>query len=1063
MPLSFRLLLLTFFFALASGTLAQRPESPVANFARELIKAESNSKRVELLASRHDLVTAELGQELLKQGNFLLLAGKYASAFDAYSLAENVSTEIKHNQMLASAVLNLGTVYYFQGNYGPALAHYRRARTLFVAVRNESEAAKALSGVALVLKEQRKEQEALAAFAQALKEFESLDDKEEMSNTLSSMGAIYYSRGEYTEASKAFLRSKEINGGSDNVLHTADAFYMQGDYAKAADYYEQSLKSFESEGNAAGLISALGGAANSNYYLGKFDEALDYYRRNLEVERQQRDESGVATSLQGIGNVYRSRGDLASALENYEKSVEVSEKSQVKISTAATIGSIGLVKTMQGNHEQASNYFKQSLAQFEETGDKVGMARMLGHLGNAYSALGSYEPALDSYLKSLKLRESMDDKSGQASLLVGIGTVFIAQQKHAEALNSFQRALQIYESILNKEATAYVLTRIADTYQLQGDYQKTLDFAGRAFDLAKAVENSTTAWYARLASGKAQRALDQPDLAARSFTEAIGIVESLRNEPAAVELGDGRSTLLPYLALIELLIDQNKPVEAFELSERSRVQGLSELLRKTATKITRGMSSAEQAQERKLAGNVVALSLQLDRQTQSRTYDEAKQNLLRNQLRVARTAYAEFRRNVFTKVPDLKVARGQLIPLKLTDTQALISDTQTAILEYSLTEDRVYLFALTQDSASARTQKARRGGAVTLKVYPLSVSPRDLAKRVSQFQELMATRDQKIQTSARELYDLLLGPAREQLTGKTNLIVVPDAILWRLPFAALQPADDSYLIDSAAVSYAPSLTVLRETSKQRNPRSVRGRAIGARASAIAVSAFANPVLSAAVVQRLGLSGSSASSEPAASSTPETASEDDELLKLRAVYGAEQFRLFDKSEATEKRARTEAERPNLIMHFAVPAVLEDTMPMYSAIALSAGEEPQLDGMLQAWEVANMNSRARLVVLSDAEVRSGRLGPGDAVVGNVWGWFIAGTPAVALTRWRIDSHAQSQLMSDFHAGVKMHFQSASQAKTTSMAEAMRRSMLSLRRSSNYQHPYYWSGLMIVGNAR
>lgn len=42
-----------------------------------------------------NLVTSELAKELVKQGNFLLLAGKYSVAFDVYTLAGSVSTQIK--------------------------------------------------------------------------------------------------------------------------------------------------------------------------------------------------------------------------------------------------------------------------------------------------------------------------------------------------------------------------------------------------------------------------------------------------------------------------------------------------------------------------------------------------------------------------------------------------------------------------------------------------------------------------------------------------------------------------------------------------------------------------------------------------------------------------------------------------------------------------------------------------------------------------------------------------------------------------------------------------------
>lgn len=1087
-------LFITLFVPIGVG---QKPDSTIPDFAQELIRSDSTSKRSELLAAKKELVTTELAKELVKQGNFLLLAGKYAPAFDAYTLAGTVSTQIKDTGGLASASLNIGTVYYFQGDYVPALENYRKARTLFTSTGNQTEAARALSGVALILKDQNKDAEALEVFAQALKEFENLDDKEEMANTISSMGAIYYARGEYAEASKAFLRSKELNGDSENVLHTADALYMQGDYARASDYYQQSLQSFEEERNAAGLISALVGAANSNYYQGKYDEALAYYRRTAIIQEQERDESGVATSLQGVGNVYRALGDLGSALESYQKSLTVAEHSEVKISTATTLGSIGLVRAMQGDHAQAANYFKQSLAQFEATGDKVGMARMLSHLGNAFYAGGNYEPALESYRKGLILRESMDDRSGQASLLVGIGTVLLAQRNYPQALENYQKALKLYEGVLNKEATAYVLTRLAETRLSQGDYPQTLVLAERAGTLAKEVEGFSTSWYALMAAGKAQRALDQPAQASQAFSDAVTIIESLRAQPAAVELGDGRSGILPYLSQVELLIGQNKALEAFDFAERAKVQALCDLLRKTSKKITKEMSLDEQTQERKFIADVVSISLQLDRQVQSRNYGEVRQASLRNQLRQLRVAYGEFRKRLFANHPGLRVARGELPSLKLEETRALIADKKTALLEFVITEDRAYLFAITLDpvarnAAGAKVRPRPNEPVANLQVYPLSISNRDLVDRVAQFQRLLTDRDEGVHTAARDLYDSLLKSAEEQLAGRTKLVIVPDGILWRLPFAALQPTADRYLIEQAAISYAPSLSALREMRKPRQPQNPRARNSKTLRSPLTLAAFVNPSLSPNVLSRFQPARTTDKNTPAVEAKSgqvtegaserslEPASEDREIQKLSALYGNAQSRVFAGDSASEERAKSEVGRANSVLHFAVPTLLDDAIPMYSFNGLSApsgNPEAQVeDGLLQTWEVMNLGSQARLVVLSGAEMGSGRVGPGDAAAALAWSWFVAGTPALALNRWPVRSPVLMQFMSHFHAGVKAAEKSGglagssvgprtrlNQPGSLSKAQAMRQSMLTLRRSTEYQHPYYWSGFMLIGDAR
>lgn len=1033
--------------------------SQVRDFGRELVKAKSPEERNALLAARKELITIELRRELVVQGNILLLTGKYSAALDIYTLAESVAGQINDSEGLASASLNIGTVNYFQGNHADALEHYQQARARFASLGNQAEAAKALSGLALIYKEQRKDREALKAYEQVLQEFQALDDKEEMANAFNSMGSIYYARGDYAAASKAFLKSTELNGNAENVLHVADAFYMQGDYREASEYYQKSLKEFEEQQNAGGIISALGGAAKSYYYQGNYEEALKYYQRNVTAQQSMGDESGVAISLQGMGNVHRALGDFGSALESYLKSLTVAEHSNIKISTGATVGSIRLVRAMQGDNKQAMEYYGKSLALFETTGDKVGMARMLAQRGNGYYAGGSYDLAIESYLKSLALRLAMDDKSSQANLLVGLGTVYLAQSNYSQALESYQKAFALFESLRNKEAAADVLARIANAFLQQGDFTQALNLAERAAALARQGESLSTVWYARMISGKVQRGLNQPVQAGQAFAEAIAIVESLRSQPASNETGAGRSSLLPYLAAVDLALEQNKAGDAFDYAERAKVQTLGELLRKSNAKITRSMTREEQTQERKLIDELVSFDLQLDRESQTRGHDEVRIATLKNRRRQTSLAYEQFRKQLYAAHSQLKVDRGELLPLKLKETRALITDKQTALLEYVITEDKVYLFVLTGDPSAGPGSGAGKGrmkageSFVTLKAYPLNIKSGELVERAAHFHQLLGSRDESYRQPARELYDLLLKPAEEQLAGKSKLIVVPAGILWRLPFEALQPADDRYLLEQVSISYAPSLSALREMRKSRET-SPSGRP-----RALTLSAFCNPLLSKELGQRVAMNyGAGALEAGVGEKTEQSPEQEREIEKLKSVYGNEQSRIFVGADASEEQAKIEAGRYG-VLHFAARALLDDASPMYSFIALAPGGSNQQDeGLLQIWGIVNLRSHARLLVLSGASIKRERLGAGNAASGHAWAWFVAGTPATVVSRWEVTAPGVTQFMTEFHANVKK-----SSRLKSSKAEALRQSALTLRRSSDYQHPYFWSGFALLGDAR
>ena len=156
--------------------------------------------------------------------------------------------------------------------------------------------------------------------------------------------------------------------------------------------------------------------------------------------------------------------------------------------------------------------------------------------------------------------------------------------------------------------------------------------------------------------------------------------------------------------------------------------------------------------------------------------------------------------------PDLNVRRGRTTPLSLEEISNLTRNKETAYIEYVVTEERVYLFALKGNGSIEGPE---------IKVYPLAVKPADLAGKVEQFHQRLANRHPDFASIARELYSTLIEPASQQLRGISTICIVPDGFLWNLPFQALMTESNRYLIEDHALYYAPSLTVLREMTKER--------------------------------------------------------------------------------------------------------------------------------------------------------------------------------------------------------------------------------------------------------
>ncbi|HEV2763421.1 MAG TPA: CHAT domain-containing tetratricopeptide repeat protein, partial [Pyrinomonadaceae bacterium] len=892
-----------------------------------------------------------------------------------------------------------------------------------------------------VLKEMGKRAEAVASFRQALAQFEGLDApgiRHETVNVLNAIGGVHHDQGEYDAALEVFRRSLSLHDSVENVLNIGNALYYQGNYLEALDYYQRALKRLEAEpaGEGPGVSTALlGSLANIYYRLGEYDKALSFYQRNLPLLEKLGDKSGVAASLEGVGNVYRQQGDSGLALESYMRSLAYAEASGGKVSTANTLGSIGFVRAAQGNHAEALEFYARSLREFEKTGDKVGAARMHVNLGNAFYAQADYARALEAFQKALALREEMADKPGVGGILLGLGSTHAARGEFAPALEQQQKALALYEAAADKEGQARALKAVAAVHAQRGDFTQALAFAERAVPLAAQAGDASLHWRTLHDAGRYNKSLNRPAQARQAFEEAARLVEAEQARPA-----DGKSVpatpaelASPFADLAELLAEQGKTAEAFFHADRAKAQALRAVLRANELRVTRTMTAAEQEQEKKLVSAIAAVEIEAAHERLRRQRDEAVAARLAERQRRARADYETFRARLYASRPRLKVFRGELPPLaKLEEVAALVPARAGAFLEYVVASGNTYLFVLTREPA----------GAPNLKAYALSVRGKELSEQLAQFQQSLARRDESYAAHARRLYDLLLKPAEEQLSGRTSLVISPDGPLWALPFQALQTADNRFLVEQAAVSYAPSLALLRELSAADSSRA------NAQARPAALAAFGNPSVSKATEARVRLTGGA--------QIPASPEVERELQALRQLYGAARTRVYTGAEAREERAKGEGVNAS-VLHFAAPTVVSEAAPLYSYVVLAGSEQgrPE-DGLLYAWEVMGLDTPARVVVLPLASHAWGRAETGGGLVGLSWAWFVAGSPSVVVSQWPGAPAATAELMTAFNRQLNA-------AEKTSKAGAWQQAVRGLLQMEAHRHPVYWAGFNLIGDGR
>lgn len=859
----------------------------------------------------------------------------------------------------------------------------------------------------------------------------------------------------------------------EELLAEARTFYLRGDFRTANARYEYVQQLAEQQGDKNALMTALRGMGNVHFSNGEHDSAYALYHRSLTLAEELQDKSGILNILLNLGNIYLGRGDYGKALEHYQRSRVLAEQLNDFLGVQRALNNSGSIYQLQANFPLALETHQRALTIVRELKDADLTTRSLNNLGLTQLALNEYTLALTAFEEAFKLAEVNGFKPVMLLTLNNLAIVREAQGDYARAEAYYQQGLRLAETLESKESLAFLLSNLGNTRRLQGDYRQAIELTERAIEMARQIGNLEVLAKASTRAGKAYVALGQPEQARQHFAAAIQAVEQLRNLTSVSERDRQRfleARIGPYYGMVELLIAEGQKAHtstqttppaaltaALEYAQRAKGRVLLDVLQSGKANIAKAMTEKEAEQERKLTRDLTALNSGLYLERLKPTPDEKRLAKLDKLLQSVRLEHEGFQVALYAAHPELKVQRGELQPLNLSEIANLLPDARTAILEFIVAEEQSYLFVITKQEVAVQPQAA---ASVNLQVYPLNLTRKQVNDLTERFRRRIANRHFDIQELSNELYRRLLEPAQHQLRAIKALIVIPDGGLWQLPFQAMQDSDGHYLIEDYSLSYAPSLPVLHAMTQQRAQRQQSAH------GSPSLLALGNPVL-----------GKQESAQTQAmlmgdrlTPLPETARQ---VNALKHVYGTQHSKVLLGLSAREDLLKAAAGQYR-ILHLATHGILNDASPLYSQLLLSQplvsaakvnaaslSGPPNEDGLLEAWEIMRMNLQADLVVLSACETGRGRIGSGEGMIGLTWAFFIAGSPANVVSQWKVESRSTADLMLAFHR--QLQPKAGTNQANLNTAEALRQASLLVLRNPQYRHPFYWAGFVLIGAGR
>jgi CHAT domain-containing protein/Tfp pilus assembly protein PilF len=755
-------------------------------------------------------------------------------------------------------------------------------------------------------------------------------------------------------------------------LLAAEILLAQGKAAEALASVESPLTA---EADALPLearrLKILGHAALN---LGRYDEAAGRF-----AEASQKAEAAglsrlgleldvlrglllIRTNQQAAGEAV-TRAALARALEQRDPYWQ-----------AAAANNLGIERMRNFRYDEAIPFLEQALQAADSVRAQRFSAASLANLGACYYRVGEFDKALAYLEKAAGSQERIGALAGLQSSLGDVGNVHLMQGQADRAIPFYERALTLARANAPWDAAKWA-GNLANAHMDLGNWDQAERFAHDSLKLQLTGDRESAAY----------STFDAAVIAARrgQHEDAIRLYQN-----AIAAAGDNAElTWYANAGLGDVYHQLGSPQEAREFFERClrTIDAARGRLSRVDYKLTffaRLIHFYQQYVDVLVASGADEQALQVA--------DSSRALLLSERLQLAGSG-----RSSITRTRLQQTAR----------------QLNVVFLSYWLAPKRSFLWVVSGQTFTR-----------------LELPGRDrIASLVDEYRAFIDTsvRD-PISTdfaAARQLYEMLLAPARSLVPAGSHVVVVPDGPLYSLNLETLPVFDAAphYFLQEVTISVAPSLALVGTATWPR----LREQ---------------GPLL---------LIGDP---EPAGDEFPRLPNAAREIAAIRERFSARDAVVLTGAGATPAAYETSRPERFSIIHFAAHATANRDSPLDSSVVLS----PDAAGyMLSARDVLTHALAAELVTISACRSAGATVYAGEGLVGFVWAFLQIGARSVIAGLWDVSDRSTTRLMETMYARLQTG---------DSPAGALRQAKLALIEAGGaFANPYYWGPLQIyVGGA-
>ena len=985
-----------------------------------------------------------ISQILDCRGNIRIWQGKFVESLEDLKRSLAIKQSIKADiHELARTYDFIGDAYRNLDQMKPAMKHYEEMLSLYEssdAHRAHLNVAKGLSDLAILSRKRGEFDLALSQYQRALHivEAQANEEPQVLSAALNGIGVIYATTGRYPQALDYFnkLLDNDLKNLPPDHPDIAKVYTnlgilheLMGDFKQSVTLHERALniKSKSLGEDNPSLIYDYKGLAQVHINIGDIEQTLLYAHKTeqLELEHMGPKSRNLAMSYLIIGSAYNLKGDYENARKYLLQSEAIiAEKDPLDPQIGPIYHNMSSVFTNLLMYDSAIFYGEKALAINEDNFGKIhphvaGNRRTLGH---NYQLLGDLEQGRTYFEEALAISLEVDGSKHQNTVMD-----YIKLAENARLAKHYREGLVFSQSSLIAAATDFRDTMVSanpTTAQTRLPKDMAVALAVKGKILRDLYIKTKDISYLISANETFVCASEMISEAQFSY-KTKGSVALLKQDLASIY----ESAIEVCYLLFKHTSDEQYVDRALQFAEQSKATLLLAALNESRARKFAGIPSHLLENENNLRRDLTYFEQRLNQPTlSSEEYGMISEKIF--ELKSSYDSLVFILENNYPKYYSLKFNAAVVSQYEL---KKEFLEPADMLIEYFVGEEDIYTIVISQNHDDLLRRSFSNTLADTISDLIKVVKDRTIGSDL--FSNLST-----------QLFRALIEPIGVAKLEK-KLIIVPDGILNYVPFEVLTPMATKsdnyfslpYLFIDHSISYTYSATFLNDIKNTE------------------VKSFNDDFLAFAPTFKNRAEGGHFENLKIETTQSTYRGELAELKgasqEVSALADYFEGSFFQADEATESVFKQNAERFGML-HLATHAILDDVNPMNSKLLFTAGIDTLEDADLHAWELYNMDLKARLAVLSACNTGFGKIQKGEGVLSLGRAFAYAGCPSIVMSLWPAQDRSTTKIMSTFYQFI---------AKGYEKDEALREAKLAyIRHAEDYNtHPFFWAGFILQGS--